>query len=312
MKSISKFFIVAIMFLMGCSTVNENRNNRGMGEIITKPEKSYLTDAQIQESVKKELNVAVGLGDEFVIAEATEIIDLTREAVQTMRDMDYPETRHLIAEAAAKTKLLTQADKDKAIAEVNVEMLDYIGDAKSAYRLLDDADSLINLGDVQEARHTMSRLASEIRITRESILFPTYLKSLERVDGLIREEKYDKALNGLKNVLNSLSFDYSVIPLPLIKADIISNELKKMSTSDQPDYENIRLLTENAEYYIKLNELLGYGYGKVNYDKIIANFKGIDEAVADKDSDAVTKRVSDALNEIKEAKDIVSTYKSEA
>lgn len=309
MKTSSKYFVVAFLFLLGCSSVNENRNQKDMSEIVTKPEKSYLTDAQLQALVKNELNVAVAVGDEFVIKEAAGIIALTRQAVQAMRDKDYPEARHLVAKAAAKTKLLTQANDDKAVAEVNVELMDNVEGAGAAYRRLDGVDSLLKLGDVQEARQLMTVLASEIRITRESISFPLYLKSLETIGNLIGEEKYDESLRGLKNVLNNLSFDYSVIPLPLVKAELVSKELKKLSAAGQPAYDDIRILSENAAYYIKLNELLGYGYGKIDYKKFIAGFKKMNDAISDKDDQAITKGATEILDEIRQAKDVVSAYK---
>ena len=65
-------------------------------------------------------------------------------------------------------------------ADIDVDILDFEGDAKTVKQAVKQADDLLEHGKVQSARHILAELASEMRITTLSIplgSFPLAIKN---------------------------------------------------------------------------------------------------------------------------------------
>src|SRR5690554_5574638 len=121
MKSIVIFFSGLMLFLYGCTPQKDNGPEKTVKK-IEQPVEHYLSENDLQDYIDEEINLAVDLGNQFILSDAANALGNVRNAIISMRQKNYEEARDLLTQAMAKVELLLRANQTRALAGVNVEI----------------------------------------------------------------------------------------------------------------------------------------------------------------------------------------------
>ncbi|MFW5773059.1 MAG: YfdX family protein [Tangfeifania sp.] len=300
--------VFILMVLFGCDRKDKTVTEPHIGS-PKKPEETYLTEKQIQTHVDKEINLAIDLGNENIIQEAADVIALTRSGISSILNEKYADAIENIDKALAKADLIIRSDHPtKIISEVNIEVIDRVENAEEATEIILNIDSLMELGELQQAKNLMTKLTSELRITRESISISDYYKILKNANQLLKEKEREKALRELNSMLSGITIERSITPLPLIIAQKMVNEMEKLTNNESPEKEDILVILNNARYQIRFSEMLGYGKTEEEYQHIYNRINEIETRLNENNFSGVKKRIQDIDESLKQLQSDISVY----
>ena len=209
--------------------------------------------------------------------EALEAVTGTQNALMALQKKDSKKALALLQDVSGKLDILLAKYPGLSLLPANVEadVYDFDGDSKQVKKLIDAADDLLEDHKVQDARHILDELISEMRISTTSIPLGTFPVAIKEAVNLIDKGKTDAAENALYDVLNMLVKTTEILPLPVLRAEALltaASELEHKSDLTQAaSRTEILKLTDAAKDKLKLAELLGYGAKddyKVLYDAI--------------------------------------------
>lgn len=295
MKKIVTILTGLMLIFYGCTTQTTNKPEDK--EIkIKQPTKHYLSENDMQDYINDEINLAIDMGNEFILKDAANALNDTRNVMEAIRNKNYREARERLTQAMGKTKLLLAGSNTKALASITVEINQGVKNVNEAYQLINEIDSLVSNKEYQKARNLMPLLSNEILITRESLLINKFDEVLKRADQVFRAKEYEKAFQELNGLTTTTSFEYTVIPLPVIKAEKMIAEAAILLNKEEIEYNNIEILLDNAMYEIEFTELLGYGKQETDFKTLIKKIENLKKSVSEK-NDAVLKEDMKDLNE---------------
>ena len=295
MKSIVIFFLGLVLFWGGCTPQKDDGPAKEVIK-IEQPAERYLSENEMQDYINEEINLAVDIGNQFILRDAANALSNVRNAVIFIRQKDYEEARELLTQAMGKVELLLRAKQTKALAGVNVEINLGVKNVNEAYKIINELDSLIENQEYQKVRDLAPLLSNEILITRESLLIDKFSDVLKQADQFFRAKDYEHALAELNNVLETVSFEYTTIPLPVVRAERMIAEAGALLEKEDIEYENIEILLNNAAYEIKFAELLGYGKEETDLKSLVQKIESLKKSVSEKNDAALREDIKD-LNE---------------
>lgn len=295
MKAIVVIFSGLVLFLSGCITHKDYELEEKEPPIV-QPLERYISENDMQDYINEEVNLAIDLGNQFIVMDAANALVNVRDAIVAMRQKSYGNARDQLTQAMGKVELLLRANQKSALAGVNVEMNLGVKNAKEAYRMINQLDSLFKNKEYQKVRDLASLLSNEILITRESLSISKFNEVLKQADHYFRAKNYERALLELNNVLEATSVEYATIPLPVVRAERMIAEAVTLIGKDEIEYDNIEILLNNAAYEIKFAELLGYGKEETDFKSLVQKIENLKKSVSEK-NEAVLKEDIKDLNE---------------
>jgi hypothetical protein len=167
---------------------------------------------------------------------------------------------------------------------VHVVTHDVIGTLDEIEAMREQAEDLLEDGEVQRARGIIAGLASEMIIGVTNIPLASYPEAIKAVSPLIDEGKIEEAKVALQAALNTLVVTEHVIPSPILRAEQMlmkAEPLAEKKNRSQDEKQELEELLENARYHIELAKALGYGDKNV-YEEFFDQIKEIEEKTADK------------------------------
>jgi len=240
-----------------------------------------------------------------VVDEAQEAISGTEQALNALEKKDSKNAVSILQTVSSKLDIVLAKSPALALVPANVEtdILDFEGDAKSVSKAIDKADDLLDSGKIQSAREIMSGLASEIRITTINIPVGTFPVAIKEAIKLIDAGKIDEAANVLNNVLNTLVEVTEVIPLPLLRAEALLTEASELEHKTDLSKESSRAevlkFADAAKDKLKLAILLGYG-SKSDYKILFTAIDEIKETIHSEKSAATWNSIKQAFSKLKD------------
>ena len=228
---------------------------------------------------------AAGADTAEVLDEAIAALQETSNALKALAD-DKPDAALAALERAiGKLEVTLEANPDLALAPVDVtsRVIDVTATPAEIRALRNEALRLMKDHQLQLARNLITGLASEVDISTTYIPLATYPLALKSAAALVRDEKPDAAVAVLNNALNTLVVVDTAVPLPLLNADLLIDEARKLSEkADRSADENARLATllDALDVEIAKGEALEYG-GEGGFDDIRAEMLVIRDKVSD-------------------------------
>jgi len=295
MKVIVILFLGLMLFLSGCTT-HKNYESEEQEPYIVQPLERYISENDMQDYINDEVNLAIDLGNQFIVMDAANALANVRDAMIAIRQNSYGNAREHLTQAMGKVELLLRANQKSALAGVNVEINMGVKNAGEAYSIINELDSLFKNKEYQKVRELASLLSNEILITRESLSISKFNEVLKQADQYFREKDYERALLVLKNVLETTAFEYTTIPLPVVRAERMIAEAGALIEKEEVEYENVKILLNNAAYEIKFAELLGYGKEEIDFKSLVQKIEKLKKSVSEK-NDAVLREDIKELNE---------------
>lgn len=302
-----KLLLLALVFA-GCDNNVKQTEEQNRNAVTEKSGKSYLTEEQLQEYINNKINIAFDLGNEFIIDEAADVVYLIRNSVSSILKEEYASAIENLTKAIAKARLIEKGNTQNVIAEVNIAVNQNVNDAESATSIINQIDSLMELGEIQRAKHLYAQLTNEINITKESISIPDYLQVMNRADVLMKNKEWDEALFVLNSILGKSIIEKRTIPLPLLRAQRMVDEVEKLLGEEELKTENIGILLTNAEYEIKFAKLLGYGKSEKKYKNILEELASIKGSDLKENGEKLKSQIKEFKNELNGLKNKISAY----
>lgn len=219
-----------------------------------------------------------------ITADAVAAVAETKQALKFLDEKNTDEALAALERATGKLELILARAPDLALAPVDVRVVTYdlLASLDTVKAMIHEAENYLEDGEVQKARPLVANLSSEIVISTTSIPLVTYPDAIKAITPLIDDGKINEAKVGLQGALNTLVVTDEVIPLPVLRAEILLRNAEKLAEnaerSDKDDESLVSLLDE-ARNQIKMAELLGYG-DKKSFKPMYEQLDQIEEKTA--------------------------------
>jgi hypothetical protein len=301
MKAIIKVFLSLVLFLSGCAPQKDYESEKQETQIV-QPLERYISENDMQDYINEEINLAIDLGNQFIVMDATNALGNVKDAMIAIRQKNYRNAREHLTQAMGIVELLLRANQKSALAGVNAEINLGVKNAKEAYSIINELDSLFKNKEYQKVRDLASLLSNEILITRESLSISKFNEVLNQADQYFRAKNYGRALQELHNVLATTSFEYTILPLPVVRAERMIAEAVTLIDKEELEYDNIEILLNNAAYEIKFAELLGYGKQETNFRSLVQKIESLKKSVSEKNDTVLREDIKDLNESINQTK----------
>jgi hypothetical protein len=225
-----------------------------------------------------------------LLADATSAIEETQAALKHLDNGKTKEALAALERATGKLDVILARDPTLELAPAGVRVVTYDlqGGVEAVNRIRKQAQSDIDAGKLQEARHLLNNLASETVITVANIPLATYPDAIKSAVKLIDQNKKDEAKRVLQTALNTQVLTDTIIPLPVVKAQeaLKSAEgLAEKKDRSKEDNDRLKASMEQARGQLEFAQVLGYGTKK-DFDKMYDELTEILDKTSDNKSGA--------------------------
>lgn len=272
---------------MNEQTPNPNATNEGkkrqaaVSSLPVSPESKPDVVTEVQPEVQKETDSQAADKRKQVLDEAVSALSLTKSALAALDGKDTARALATLAEVTGKLELIVAREPTLALAGVDVRTIvhDLFANTETIEAMTDEALDALKHGEVQQARHMLALLASEIVITVTSIPLASYPAAVKAVVPLIDQGKIEEAKAALQSALSTLVEERSVLPLPVLRAKLLLKRAEPLVEDGQrseASNERLETLLNEARQQLEMAELLGYGKRK-DFEPLYAELKKIKE-----------------------------------
>jgi len=242
--------------------------------------------------------------EQQVVKEAAEAVSGIYQALDALEKNDTKKAFFTLQTASGKLDVILAKQPTLALipTDIEVDISDFQGDAKTVEKAISEADDLLDDGKLQAARQILAELASEIRITTTSIPLGSFPSAIKDAVTLIDKGKTKEAATLLNKALNMLVETIDVTPLPFLRAEALLDEAfeleHKKDMSKEKSREEVLKLTDAAKDKLKVAELLGYGE-KDDFKMLYTEIDVIKETLHSEKSAATWDKIKHKLAELK-------------
>ncbi|MDD4913525.1 MAG: YfdX family protein [Methylococcales bacterium] len=252
------------------------------------------------------------LGKQRILAEKNQkIVSEARDSIlgtqQALLDLEKKESKAALAKLKSVSKkldglLAKNPGMAMVAADVDIQVFEFEGDENLVKAKIKEATDLLNAGKLQDARHDLADLASEMRVSTINIPLGSYPEAIKKAIAEINAKKPAEAGQILADTLNTLVEVTEVLPLPVLNAEgllLRANELEHDKNMTQEQNRDVVLKDlDAAKESIKMAELLGYG-GKEDYQPFNALIDDVKNNVYTEKSAAAWEKAKQALADLK-------------
>ena len=271
---------------MNEQTPNPNATNEGINEqaavssLPVSPEAKPEVVTEVQPEVQKETDSQAADKRKQVLDEAVSALSLTKSALAALDGKALAS----LAEVTGKLELIVAREPTLALAPVDVRTIvhDLFANTETIEAKTDEALDALKHGEVQQARHVLALLASEIVITVTNIPLASYPAAVKSVVPLIDQGKIEEAKAALQAALSTLVEERSVLPLPVLRAKLLLQRAETLVEDGQrseASNERLETLLNEARQQLEMAELLGYGKKK-DFEPLYAELKKVKQKTA--------------------------------
>jgi hypothetical protein len=233
-----------------------------MAPALVRAQKTRTSETSVR--VEENLQRQMAEKRRLVSSEAISALSETRNALFSLDHGKKSEALAAIERATGKLEVLLVREPrlSLALTEVHALTTDVEGDAATIRNVRQQANRLLDSGQVQEARHLLMDFASEIVIDETSIPLASYPDALRRAAKLLDENKLDQAKVVLQTALNTLVVTETVIPIPVLVAELWTQEAETLATKkarSPEENKQIAVYLDSAKKELEFAEILGYG-----------------------------------------------------
>ena len=258
---------------MNEQTSNPNATNKEINEqaavssLPVSPEAKPEVVTEVQPEVQKETDSQAADKRKQVLDEAVSALALTKSALAALDGKDAARALATLAEVTGKLELIVAREPTLALAPVDVRTIvhDLFANTDTIEAMTDEALDALKHGEVQQARHVLALLASEIVIAVTNIPLASYPAAVKSVVPLIDQGKIEEAKAALQAALSTLVETRSVHPLPALRARLLLKRAEPLVEDGQrseASNERLETLWNEARQQLEMAELLGYGKRK--------------------------------------------------
>jgi YfdX protein len=262
------------------------------------------TSKQIaEERIEREANQAAQKPNTRPVVEALSAVEETRDAVQLLDQQLPNQAKEALTRALGKTDLLLSNHPNASLIPIttNVSIIDTQANEATVNKLSKETNNLIKKGRLQEARLVLRNLASEINVTTANLAMGTYPSAIRLSSRLIDQGRLNEAKTTLLAALQSLVVIESTIPLPVVRAQALIDEVSRQAQENRTDKVRANQLLTEADQQIALAEKLGYGTRKSDFADLRKSLKDTKQMVnRNQEPKNLLARVRSSLQSLKD------------
>lgn len=244
----------------------------GVGGEAT-PAKIAATPAAASKDVhvKKAATLETGKRRQSLVEEAIVANDNILNAISFLEKKDTKQAIKLLEEADGKLNVILARDPKLKLAAIGVRtsIIDLEASTDTIQKIVKEAESALDKGEIQAARVMLSSLTSEMHIYTDYLPLELYPDAIKSASKEIQNSKLKEAEATLADALSSIVTDEEIIPLPPLKAegDVLGAEvlLNKDKAKNKGD---VLSLLHSADNHLANAKALGYGDYKSIRDEI--------------------------------------------
>merc|ERR1712000_542851 len=190
---------------------------------MEKPDSPEMSKENLSKEVQRKAVEAVDEASTAIIDEAVMAIEQTSAAIKAINDKDKKKAMEAMEKVTGKLELLVARNPNVALlpVEVTTTTSDLIPDLKTIKVLKKVAEEAIEDDYLQVAREAIADLESEVEISTVSVPLATYPTAMKAAAILLDANKMDEAKVALYIALNTLVIETEVIPLPILRAEVM-------------------------------------------------------------------------------------------
>jgi len=286
MKNLIVALLTVLTVFSSCGQNKEvSTENKGnvKEETIAMPQKANITTEQMNK------NIAESIRNDFAVKEtennlkALEIIAETQKAIKLIDEKKNKEAKEEMAKLIGDLEILMTKDPNLVLVPLVAEFTvnDLIIDIETAKALIKEAKKAFKEGYYQAAKQILNGLTSEYIITTTYLPVGTYPAAMKLAAAKLDENKNEEAKAILLQALNTLVIKEDRIPMPVLKAEeYIGLAAVTMAGDEKNKKELANVFLDNADYQLRLAEVMGYGKRDKEFKELYRAIKGLKKAIS--------------------------------
>jgi tetratricopeptide (TPR) repeat protein len=236
-----------------------------------------------------------------IIKEAVEAVMLTQKVLVDISKKDKNQAIKDIEKAIGKLEVVL-AKKDSPVMlpiDSSISAYEFRAGSETIESGLKSVKKLLNDGKIQQARELLNTFQSEIDITTVNLPLASYPAALKLAASYLHDGKLNEAKDVLEMALSTLVTTKVIIPIPLVTADALIHDAKKIAKKDKK--QALKHL-EMAKEELRKAKLLGYtSDSDVTYKALDKAIEKVQKEIKGKNK--AEKLFEDLLNKLKSFKD---------
>jgi len=269
-KSVFATFLVIAITTVGLTSCNNSKEHlkkvsqNAVAQKIVKPDTLNMSKDTLALRVQKKTLKEIEKQQALVVKEALAAVTQTNNAINLIHAGHAKKAVAAIKAALENTKTLLKKNPGADLFPVDesVNVHDLVTTIPQVSQAVKAANKEMTKGNYQAAAALLNNLKSEMDIVTINLPLSTYPSGLKQALSLFGKKKIQQAGQVLLGMMNSLVVNQVVIPLPILRAQVMMAESRNLF-SKKEDKSKVTNLLENADYQLKLAQALGYG----NFDK---------------------------------------------
>lgn len=213
------------------------------------------------------------------IKEAMDAVKGTQDALAALQHGEKDKAIAILTQVDGKIDLLlAQYPDDKLIpVDDSVDDFNLVSNLVAVKKARKEAKKLLDDGYVQDARHIIDQLVSEIRVTTVYLPMDTYPDAIKEVAKLLNQGKENEASRVLQTALSTLVVDEQAISVPIITAEAMIETASQVADTAKAEAQG---LLKDAQGQLTMAKELGYGKRDGEYNKLEKEIRSISEKLA--------------------------------
>ncbi|HHH53478.1 MAG TPA: YfdX family protein [Bacteroidetes bacterium] len=306
MKRIIISILAFAIVLVGCSQNKIDKDNQLSitQDTIVNPQKANISNEQLAKNIADSIKSDFELKQTESNLKALEIVASTNKVIDKINSNQTKEARAEMTKLIGELEILLTKNQNVSLVPLTTgyQVNESVVDVETAKQIIADAKKSMKKGYYQSAKELLDALTSEYVITTTYLPVGTYPDAMKLASAKLDENKTKEAKDILVNALNTLVIDEVKIPLPVLKAEeYVSLAAVEMAGSNKDKKKISEILLDNADYQLKLAEVMGYGKKDKDFKMLADSIKDLKKAI-EKDSETKTmfKNLGDKLKSFKE------------
>ncbi len=252
----------------------------------------------VEKAIKKEIDPILEKVKKKISDEAVKVVENSTKIIELLDKNQKDDALSLIETSIGKLEIILNEHPEISLLPVSVTAKIYdtvltLSEIKENREIL---KTLITKGYLQDARIILEGMVSEIDIQEKDLPLITYPKALSIAATLIKKDKINDAKKVIQDALNALIIKEDVIPLPLIKAQVILEKVSSIVEKKNFSKEKAITYLKVADYEISMAEELGYGKRDKEFKDLHTRIENIKEKIsANEESKGLIKQLLDNL-----------------
>jgi len=218
---------------------------------------------QAQSQVKMRSDDELRERQQDVLAQATEALATTREALTALQNDDKQGALKHLANATGKLDIVLARRPELALApvEASVVTIRMASDLETLHAAKRAAVMALVDNQTQLARSLLQNFADQTAVRVENLPMATYPTAIKRAAALIEADKMEEAKASLQQTLSTVVITETVYPYPVINAVVslaAAEELAAKSRKTDDERTSLAVLLEAARNSLQRANVFGY------------------------------------------------------